>query len=191
MSDDITYCTKVWGGELIEGLTRHQDADLVIGNNLGFKFVDMGQISDFYFLPELEAVLQCPTKYMLWYSGDVEPPITDWVSEAIPLLEDYPIVSCSWDNTPKDRAIDLFNAIRETEFGWETYYFSDQCYIAKTSTMRDIDYKIDHPIKQIYPKHGGNSFERRVAQWLAHNQTPMAVLSNHRYRHISAQEKSL
>lgn len=182
LMDDITYATKLWQGDL-EALTRHPNADLVIANNTHAKIVDIGK-TDPYFTPELEAVKRCETKYILWYSADVIPPETDWISEAIPLLEKYPIVTCLWEDNPDTEWL------TETDFGWENYFFSDQCYIAKTKTMKETNYDLDHPIKLKYPKHGGNSFERRIAQWLAYNQTPMAVLKNHQYRHITQAEKS-
>lgn len=182
MEHSITYATKVWQGDL-EALTRHPNADLVIANNTHAKIIDIGQTDDPYFQPELEAVWKCQTPYILWYSADVIPPETDWVSEALPLLEKYPIVTCSWAEAPETPYM------TPTDFGWENYHFSDQCYIAKTETMRSIDYNIDNPIKASYPKHGGNSFERRVAQWLAHNKTPLAVLKNHQYHHIPTEQK--
>lgn len=178
--DEVTYSTKTWGGEFLEALNRHPDANLIIGNNLGRRFVDIGDTSDYYYLPELEAVKQCTTKYILWYSGDVVPPETDWVSEALPLLETYPIVSCM-------ESLSVFPEGIEENF--ETYYFSDQCYISKTDYMRSIDYEANHGIASEYPVHGGNSFERRVAQYLARCGTPVLVLAKHRYRHIRSEEK--
>lgn len=179
---EITYATKVWKGEFIDALIRHPEADLIIANNLGKRIVDIGETEQPYYRPELEAVRQCKTKYLVWYAGDVVPPDTDWISEAIPLLEKYPIVTCKWNFfDPGD--------MTETDFGWETYYFSDQCFIAKSDYMKNINYNVTHPVAERYPAHGGNSFERRVAQWLAHKQTPLAVLKNHSYRHLTTEEK--
>lgn len=172
--DEVTYATKVYDKEFVQVLERHRGADLIIANNLKKRIIDIGETEDKYYLPELEAVKQCKTKYILWYAGDVIPPETDWVSEAIPLLEEYPIVTCSWDNDPPET----------------TYLFSDQCYIAKAEYMRSIDYNVNHEIKTQYPEHGGNSFERRVAQWLSKQGTPMKVLKGHRFRHIDSREKS-
>lgn len=178
---NVTYATKVWRGEFVQVLDRHRGVNLIIANNLGKRIVDIGAIDDKYYLPELEAVKQCDTEYILWYAGDVIPPTTDWVKDALPLLDDYPIVTCRWDDVEPDKD--------RTDFGWTTYLFSDQCYIARAEYMRNIDYETDHPIKKEYPQHGGNSFERRVAQWLASQGTPMAVLTNHRYQHIDSRSK--
>lgn len=179
--DNVTYATKTWEGEWLSSLNRHPNAQLIIGNNLKRRFIDIGPTSDFYYLPELEAVKQCQTKYILWYSGDVIPPETDWVSEALPYLEKYPIVSCM-----DVRSIPP-NGIEEN---FERYHFSDQCYIAHTKFMQDIDYDTKHDIANDFPEHGGNSFERRVSQYLANKGTPMYVLVNHRYRHLSKEDKN-
>lgn len=183
----ITYATKVWSGEWLSGLNRHPGADLIIGNNLGKRFIDIGDTGDFYFKPEFEAVMNCKTEYILWYSCDVDPPRTDWLTEALPLLEKYAIVTCRWDNV--DIRLHEEDMVERTDFGWTTYLFSDQCYLAKTKTMQEMDYDVEHEIKDKYPEHGGNSFERRVGQWLAHNEKPMAVLDGHFYRHIDQREK--
>lgn len=181
MEHSITYATKIWRGEFLQVLERHRGANLIVANNLNRTIIDIGDTVDKYYLPELEAVRQCKTKYLLWYAGDVMPPETDWVSEAIPLLEKYPMVTCSWDDDPPAQT---------TDFGWTTFYFSDQCYIAKADYMQSIDYDLNHRIKDKYPKHGGNSFESRVAQWLSIQGTPMAVLANHRYTHIDSRDKN-
>lgn len=182
----ITYATKAWKGDLREVLERHP-ADLVIGNNLGFRFVDIGETDDFYYLPELEAVKRTKTDYILWYAGDVKPPTTDWVKDALPLLDHYPIVTCRSFGDNID--IHSLKGVKHTDWGWETYHFSDQCYLARTAYMVNINYNIPHPIAKDYPEHGGNSFERRVAQYLAANKTPLAVLKNHRYEHIDRRDK--
>lgn len=179
---NITYATKLWQGTL-DSLQRHPNADLVITNNTHARIVDIGETADPYFTPEMKAINQCRTDYFLWYSGDVIPPTTDWVSEALPLLDKYPIVTCLWEDNPDT------TWLTPTDFGWENYHFSDQCFIAKTEYLRSIDYEADHPIKEHYPAHGGNSFERRVAQWLAQQQTPMAVLKNHQYKHIPKEQR--
>lgn len=169
----ITYATKLWQGTL-DALARHPEADLVITNNTHAKIIDIGK-TDPYFSPELEAVKRCKTKYILWYSGDVIPPTTDWVAEALPYLDKYPIVTCM------DKLSVFPGGIEEN---FETYHFSDQCYIAKAKYMWNIDYDTTHRIAIDYPEHGGNSFERRVAQYLSNQGTPLLVLANHRYEHL-------
>lgn len=181
---DITYATKVWQGDL-EALVRHPNADLVIANNMNAKIVDIGKTTQPYYAPEMEAVKRCKTKYFLWYSADVIPPETDWIPEALYLLESYPFVTCKWDNDPAEE----HNYVDLTDFGWTTFHFTDQCFIAKTEYLQKIDFETEQPIARDYPIHGGNSFERRIGQYLAHQATPMAVLDGHRYTHIRTEDK--
>ena len=121
------------------------------------------------------------------------PPKEDWVTVALPLLEKYPIVSPFWEigyqeyvETAKREEKGGFE---ETDFGFEEHFFSDQAYFAKVSTMKAIDYNLDHPIKAHYPPHGGNSFECRVAQWLSVTGKKRAVLKDFRYKHTTRDEK--
>lgn len=177
---EVTYATKCYNKDYLNVLDRHREAELVIGNNLGFRFVDIGDTGEPYYIPEVAAIKHCDTKYILWYAGDVVPPQTDWVHEAIPLLEEYPIITCLES---------IARAPKHTDGNFETFHFSDQCYIAKTEFMRQIDYNLEDPIANDYPFHGGNSFERRVAQYLKVKGTPLLCLTNHRYRHIRSEEK--
>lgn len=183
----ITYATKVWGGEFKDVLERHPEANLIIANNLGKRVVDIGDTDNPYFEPELEAVHQAETKYILWYAGDVIPPDKSWLEAALPLLDQYPIVTCRGfgDNIDPMQQ----EHVKFTNFGWLTQHFSDQCYLSTAEFMRQIDYYTDHPIAKAYPKHGGNSFERRVAQYLANNDLWVACLKDYRYRHLDRREK--
>lgn len=195
----ILYATKTWAGDIKDVFSYHPKPDLVIANNLGFKLVDMGNTSRPYYAPERRAITEAKkmgAKYILWYASDVKPPEKEWINEAIPLLEKYPIVSPFWEDNYVDyartaqRESSVNNGgFEETEFGFEEHFFSDQAYIAKVNTMARINYNIDHPIKKYYPQHGGNSFECRVAQWLAHTGKKRAVLKNYRYKHTPRDEK--
>lgn len=187
-----TYATKAWN-DLSEVVQRHPKAGLLILNNSPIKVVDIGSIDQPYYLPELEAVKQCTTEYILWYSGDVVPPEEDWTVKAIKLLKRYPIVSPFWEQNYEDYVRTAHRQERyhfkEMPWGFEDYFFSDQAYIAKTETMRNIDYDSQHSIAQFYPQHGGDSFEKRVAQWLAVTGKKRAVLKDYRYKHITREEK--
>lgn len=192
----ILYCTKTYKEDIDKVFSYHPKPDLVIGNNLGFKFIDIGDTDDPYFAPEMKAIDQAyvsGAEYILWYAGDALPPKKDWITPALKLLEKYPIVSPFWEDnftdyvrTSKAQNRGIFT---ETDFGFEDQFFSDQAYIAKVKTMKNIDYSLDHPIKQFYPQHGGNSFECRVGQWLATTDQKRAVLKDFTYRHTPKSEK--
>ena len=189
----IFYATKAWN-DLRDVLKRH-DADFTILNNLGDKYLYL-ETGDVYYEPERRAVEEAVTRgaeYILWYAGDVVPPEKDWTKQAIKLLDKYPIVSPFHEDQYKEYVMMAkaqgYHKLEETDFGYTTVLFSDHAYIAKTRTMADIDYEIDNPIKDYYPRHGGNSFERRVAQWLAHTDKRVAVLKDYKFHHIPKEEK--
>lgn len=193
---DILYATKAWRGEWPHALTRHPKAQLIIANNLDVKFVDIGQTDQPYYEPELRAIKEAKkmgAEYILWYASDVIPPEGDWVSEALPLLEKYPIVSPFWEDNYTDYVRMSHQQARghfvETDWGFEDWFFSDQAYLAKVSTMLKIDYDCHHDIAKYYPRHGGDSFEKRVAQWLASTEQSRAVLKGFKYHHISRENK--
>lgn len=158
----------------------------------------MGETKKPYYLPELRAIKEAKKRkatHILWYASDVKPPKEDWVKVALPLLKDYPMVSPFWESDYQGY-VDLSRreangGFEEKDWGFEDHFFSDQAYLAKVSTMLAINYDTDHPIKAYYPEHGGNSFECRVAQWLASTGKKRAVLKDFRYKHTTKQEKSV
>lgn len=184
------YATKCWQEDVHIVASRHPNAQLIVGNNLGERFLDIGQTDQPYFQPEMEAVKQAAKldyRYILWYASDVIPPEHDWVPEAIKLLSRYPIVAPFFEQNYEDY-VRAYKP-RQTKFGFSDQHFSDQAYFAEVETMLNIDYNLTHPIKWDYPRHGGNSFERRVAQWLAVTGKRRAVLKDFQYRHIPRSEK--
>jgi len=103
------------------------------------------------------------------------------------LLDEYPIVTGDHLGAVPMRPADEYTKL--TAFGWATQAFSDQCYFSTTKFMKAIDYDTTHPIAQEYPAHGGNSFERRVAQYLANNNLWVAALEGYHYQHIDRGDK--
>lgn len=194
----IIYATKAWGKDIKDVFSYHPKPDLVVANNLGFRLIDIGETDEPYYQPELQAVYQAEdmgAEYILWYASDVKPPEGDWVTPALKLLKKYAVVSPFWEMNATDfartaqREVHRGTGFKETDFGFEDYVFSDQAYLAKIKTMLEIDYETDHPVKNLYPPHGGNSFERRVAQWLAATGKKRAVLTSFQYRHTPRDEK--
>lgn len=192
------YATKTWAGDFKEVLNYHARPDLVIGNNLGFEFVDMGNTTHPYYHPEYRALVEADRRgatHILWFASDAQPQfdVEVFKSVALPLLKDYPIVRPFWSE-PYASYVDMAErdnrgGFRQTEFGFETEIFSDHAYLAKVKTMLEIDYETVHDIRQYYPQHGGNSFECRVAQWLATKGKKSAVLKDFSYKHTTKDEK--
>jgi len=190
----IFYATKAWN-DLKDVVRRHPKANFTILNNLGDEYLYL-ETGDVYYEPELRAVREASARgyeYILWYAGDVVPPKKDWTKQAIKLLDKYPIVS-PFQNELFREYVEMAKAqgypkLEETKFGFTTVLFSDHAYMAKTSVMNQVDYELDDPIKDHYPKHGGNSFERRVAQWLSKTDQRVAVLKDYTFYHIPSEDK--
>lgn len=200
----IKYATKCWSGDYKIVNSYHPNADVIYGNNmspeevdeaftlLGTKFRYIGEGHP-YTVSELYAVNNVKSEYILWYASDVKPPAENWIETAIPLLEEYPIVSPFWSEPYKEyvKTCDRqeVGGFKQTDFGFEDHMFSDHAYIARTEVMRNIDYETDSYVKKYYPPHGGNSFECRVAQWLEATDQRRAVLKDFQYRHTTGDEK--
>lgn len=194
----IIYATKAWAGDIGEVFSYHPTPDLVIGNNLGFDFVDMGPTNQPYYHPEYRALVEADRRgatHILWFASDVKVnfELEAFKAAALPLLKHYPIVRPFWTE-PYGSYVDMAEregrgGFKQTDFGFETEIFSDHAYLAKVSTMLDIDYETVHDIRQYFPQHGGNSFECRVSQWLAANGKKTAVLKDFSYRHTTGDEK--
>ena len=54
----IIYATKAWKEDIPSVFSYHPNAQLIIGNNLGFDFVDMGSTDEPYFAPEYKAIYE-------------------------------------------------------------------------------------------------------------------------------------
>lgn len=194
----ILYTTKCWGGDIKDVFSYHPKPDLVIGNNLGFDFVDMGPTNQPYYRPEYRALVEANRRratHILWFASDVKPnfDIEVFKSVALPLLEQYPIIRPFWTE-PYGSYVDMAEreergGFKQTDFGFETEIFSDHAYLAEVKTMLDIDYETVHDIRKYFPQHGGNSFECRVSQWLAAKGKKTAVLKDFSYRHTTGDEK--
>jgi len=192
------YVTKCWKEDFKDVLSYHPNPDLVIGNNLGFDFVDMGPTNQPYYQPEYRALVEAKRRgatYIMWFAGDVQPQfdIEDFKKKALSILKDYPMVRPFWQESYGDYVTlarrEEKGGFKETDWGFETEVFSDHAYFAKVNTMLSIDYETVHNIRDLYPQHGGNSFECRVGQWLAAKGKKSAVLRDFQYRHSPKEEK--
>lgn len=129
---------------------------------------------DVYSLAELVACHLCDTEYLCYVQGDCLPARGDWVTPAIEILESFPeiaVVSPSSDvNTWHDaEGLDRF--------------FSDQAWLVRAKDFKDPHLMDGGPDIPEYPPHGGDSFEKKVAQWLRKNGKYRKILTNHRYEH--------
>lgn len=128
-----------------------------------------------YSICELAAILLCPSEYMCWMQGDcLMDPASDWVSEGIGLLEQNPIVTAV---SPASEA----NAWHDKN-GLDQF-FSDQAFLVRTKDFQDPSLMAGGQDIPEYPAHGGDSFEKKVAQWMRRNGTYRKILTDHWHAH--------
>lgn len=134
--------------------------------------------------------------YLMHYAGDVE--ITDhsWINELL-LTDEIVAVSPGWggDENHPSQDFDTWvrqeqkiypDLIRAYDWGCLTPFFSDQAYLIKVDTFRKPIYNFSNAfIAEKYPNYGGNSFERRVGQWMMETGKRRAILKDWKYGHTA------
>jgi hypothetical protein len=120
----------------------------------------------YYSIAELVGVNVSSADYILHFSSDsiMEGRLSEpsWVQQAVDILEaweDAVVANPAWNWRFAKAA-----AVSERKIG--SFYvscgFSDQCYLIRRHVFDNPIYNFRHEDAQIYPAHGGNSFERRA-----------------------------
>lgn len=126
-----------------------------------------------YSIAELAAIRACDTDYLCYVQGDCLCTTGDWVTEGVKVLEREPQTSVvsplsdvnTWhDNLGHDQ------------------YFSDQAWLVRVKEFQKPIYTGGEDIPD-YPLHGGDSFEKKVAQYLRKEGKARKVLMGHWYDH--------
>jgi hypothetical protein len=129
-----------------------------------------------YSVAELMAIyLAKDFDYLCWVQGDCMPTTQGWVSEGIHILEQNPLVS----------VVSPFSEVNTWHDGAsQDQFFSDQAFLIRTAEFRQPIYSGGEDILE-YPPHGGDSFEKKVAQYLRKAETYRQILPHHWYTHPS------
>lgn len=162
------------------GVTRFINAEAFVDAAEKFYNVHFEPETRGYSISEL-VELYLADQPLIHYASDVIPPKDDWTKDAKKYLKKYRVVMADWDSEGVKRE-------EETDFGFTTIGFSDQCYAINPETFKP-DFNVNHLIGEQYPEHGGEDFEKRVGMWLADTGQKTAVLSNYRFRHIDRRDK--
>lgn len=127
-----------------------------------------------YSIGELTAIwLAHSCDYLCYVQGDCTPTSGDWVTEGIDILEKDPSVSAV---SPLSEVNTWHGSDNRDQF------FSDQAFLIRIPEFRKAIYEGGPDIPE-YPPHGGDSFEKKVAQYLRRNGTYRHILTNHWYVH--------
>ncbi len=109
----------------------------------------------------------------------------DWITLALELFDkhhDLLVVNPCWNG----RYYEAKNeSIAEHSTHYLGYGFSDQCYMVKVNSIISADLNCTHPASDRYPRHGGESFEKRVDSFMRTNGLLRATLKDISYIHPS------
>lgn len=135
-------------------------------------------------------------EYLTFYASDIEISDHTWIKAGLALLDDTIVtVSPGWQGdalNPSQEFEDWVVAektiypelIEVYDWGCSTPFFSDQAFLARVDTLRQPIYNFeDNFIASKYPWYGGNTFERRVGQFLAQTGKRKAILKDWNYVH--------
>jgi len=141
-------------------------------------FIDKGADGYYYSIAELVSIYVLKTKYLLHFSSDsiLKTNGSDWLSNSIELMETNNNLVCVtpyWHNDNSHTGIDY------------SCRFSDQCFFKKADVFKKPIYNTLDCVDGMFPKHGGNSFERRVYSYLYNNLDTQLIATdyNHYYHH--------
>lgn len=138
----------------------------------------------YYSIQELVGIYRCRTDYLLHFSGDsVLDGSCSWIDPALERLNGDPrvkVATCLWNHMAHEA--DQESLEQDSDF-WLGYGFSDQCYLSRTSDLRQRIYHETHPASERFPAYGGELFEKRVDAWLRNNGYLRCVYKHGSYLH--------
>ncbi|NMW21256.1 MAG: hypothetical protein HKK67_06420 [Chlorobiaceae bacterium] len=140
----------------------------------------------YYSIAELVSIYLTDTKYLLHFSSDttITPEVPkDWLKTGINVLETnhhVKVFNLTWNH-------DYEAAKKESEYEDSNCYFgygfSDQMYLIRTADFKQRIYECYDKASDRYPKHGGESFEKKVDSWMQQNNFLRATYKHGSYAH--------
>lgn len=117
----------------------------------------------YYSITELTAIYLCDTDYLVHFSGDsslVHKNGYNWIKDSLDLFEKDEKVICT-NPTWMYEDLNFSKDMWRYELG-----FSDQVYCIITDIFKKPIYNEKNSASERYPKHGGDSFEKRIDSYL-------------------------
>ncbi len=106
--------------------------------------------------------------YLCYIQGDcITYPASDWVTEAIEILE----------NTPEISVVSPYSEVNT--WGDTDQYMSDQAWVVRVPEFMGDIYNHSPEYSHDYPSYGGRSFEYIVGQYLIHSGQKRKILKKH------------
>ena len=140
----------------------------------------------YYSIAELVSIYLTETTYLLHFSSDTMPALEvqkNWLSSGIEVLnanKDVKVFNLAWNH-------DYKAAKEESEYEDSTCYygygFSDQMYLIRTADFKKRIYEYYDKASERYPRHGGESFEKKVDSWMRQHNFLRATFKHSSYIH--------
>lgn len=212
--------TKCWEGDWEKVLKNPKGAEIVVGNNLkepdkvskafkskGIRFyMAEGALYDearqcyqtdfearsypFSASELIELYLAKDQPVWVHYASDVTPPKTDWISEAMPMIDEYFCVSPA-QHPDFEWPDNQFT--RSQPFGAITQMFSDHAFVMRPQKLKAGSFNHDNSAMLAqYPdiNRSGQCFEVKLGLYMASTDNWRAILKDHIYEHQVRQDKN-
>lgn len=138
----------------------------------------------YYSIQELTGIYNCRTKYLLHFTADsIITNKEDWIGPAIEVMGKDPAAftaNPNW-NIKTNEARDI--AVSEDAQFYRGFLFSDQCYLIRADDFKKPIYGETNPASSIYPKYGGELFEKRVDSYMRNHGLYRLTSKKAYYRH--------
>jgi hypothetical protein len=121
----------------------------------------------------------CETKWFIHFTGDskLSEPASNWITRTLDFMsknEDYVVGNLMWARSKTN----IMWPTLDRESHWQNdmfavgYGFSDQCFLAETTILQNLDYNMRHALsdkRYRKEKKPGTSFEKRIEAWKLNN----------------------
>jgi hypothetical protein len=133
----------------------------------------------YYSIAELIGIYLCETEYLLHFSSDsiLEASEINWIDKALKIFQskvDVIVANPVWSFRFNEAKKESFSELQDFYLG---YGFSDHCYLIPTDVFKNKIYNEIHIDSARYPRHGGESFEKRVDSYMR-NHKQYRITSN-------------
>jgi hypothetical protein len=121
----------------------------------------------YYSIQELVGIFHCKTDYLLHFSSDsIQTNSEPWIDQAVERMEANGALFAAnpnWDETGRQAKEE---SVSEDDLFFFSSGFSDQCYLVRPDVFRRPIYNEEHPASMVYPRYGGELFEKRVNSYM-------------------------
>lgn len=142
-----------------------------------------------YTIPFFVLLLKCKTKYLLNVSDDCEVNFEkDFIENSKKELKNPEVITTTLE---WGEGVGKHESVKESGNFYYSKGFSDQVFFTEVKILQNIDYNINDDWDYygmaaqgsgaVY--HGGNSFERRLATFMKHNNKFRAIYKKYNYKH--------